>query len=507
MKRVFVFAIGGTGARVLRSLSMLLAAGIKGMNDWELIPIIIDYDVVNGDKSIANTCLEKYCQIHAQGVLNQDNDSFFMTKVSRLKDVATPGGNNGSEIMSNDFDMYFGPVNTNCTFSDEIQYDLLTHKMDLTHSLLEALYDDSEGIDSNGNENKSTELNLNLKRGFLGNPNIGSVVFDKLKDTKEFKHFSNVFNPEMDKVFIISSIFGGTGSSGFPQIVNSIRNSSMPSLQNAIIGAVIVLPYFKIQKAGGAIDSDNFNSKTKAALSFYETSGLNQRLNSIYYIGDTNTSQLSDHDGGDDQKNQAHIVELLSALSIVDFCTKDRQFKNAYEYGITFDADTLSLANFDETESIHPHFDYLTRFSYMTKYYRDILQGERGHIGTQEAFYTGLHLRSNIQNKQQNFKNLDEFIDLYEQWIKELGNNAHKFVPYRLGSEYKFTRMLTHKPLREHRLRPDQLTDSDITKYLNNAYKPERATVTPENEFRVFLKIMRKASENVLEQVNNITIN
>lgn len=506
MKRVFIFAIGGTGARVLRSLSMLLAAGIKGMNDLELIPIIIDYDVINGDKSIANACLEKYCQLQDQITAGNEDDSFFMTKVCRLKDVAAPGGSNWNKIQSNDFDLYFGPATTDCTFSDEIQYDLLTKNMDRTHSLLEALYDDSPAKDANQNENKNAELNLNLKKGFLGNPNIGSVVFDRLKATEEFKHFSSVFDPVTDKIFIISSIFGGTGSSGFPQVVNSIRNSPMPSLRNAVIGAVVVLPYFKIKNEGGAIDSNNFNSKTKAALSYYESSGLNKRLDSIYYIGDTITSQLADHDGGGEQKNIAHIVELLSALSIVDFCTKDYQGNNAFEYGITSNKDSLSLANFDEIASIHPHFDYLTRFAYMAKYYRDILQEKRGHIGSQEAFYNGLNIKSNIQSKQQNFKNFEEFLFLFEQWIDELGRNAHKFVPYMLGEQYKFTRMLSHKPLRENRVFPDQLTDSDFTKYLNDAYKTERTVViSAEDEFKILLKIMRKASKKILEKVNSIS--
>ena len=46
--RLFIFAIGGTGSRVLKSLIMLSAAGVKPLNsdgqpvkNVELVPIII----------------------------------------------------------------------------------------------------------------------------------------------------------------------------------------------------------------------------------------------------------------------------------------------------------------------------------------------------------------------------------------------------------------------------------------------------------------------------------
>lgn len=52
MSRLFLFAIGGTGARVVRSLTMMLASGVDGLDSsTEIVPIIIDYDLSNGDKT------------------------------------------------------------------------------------------------------------------------------------------------------------------------------------------------------------------------------------------------------------------------------------------------------------------------------------------------------------------------------------------------------------------------------------------------------------------------
>ena len=48
MSKLYVFAIGGSGSRVLRSLTMLMASGVGTSN--EIVPIIIDPDTPNGDR-------------------------------------------------------------------------------------------------------------------------------------------------------------------------------------------------------------------------------------------------------------------------------------------------------------------------------------------------------------------------------------------------------------------------------------------------------------------------
>jgi hypothetical protein len=48
MGKVFVFAIGGTGSRVVKALTFLLASGVK-INAERVVPIFIDPDKSNGD--------------------------------------------------------------------------------------------------------------------------------------------------------------------------------------------------------------------------------------------------------------------------------------------------------------------------------------------------------------------------------------------------------------------------------------------------------------------------
>ena len=164
--------------------------------------------------------------------------------------------------------------------------------------------------------------------GFVGNPNIGSVVLNQFKDSQEFQDFANAFN-EQDRIFIISSIFGGTGAAGFPIILKNIRNApniqnanARGFLQNAKIGALTVLPYFNIQAdEKSPIQRSHFIAKTRAALYYYKDNITgNNFVNALYYIGDDYIGEAYPNDPGErGQKNKAHFIELASALAIIDF--------------------------------------------------------------------------------------------------------------------------------------------------------------------------------------------
>ena len=75
------------------------------------------------------------------------------------------------------------------------------------------------------------QLENKMNIGFVGSPNIGSVALNMVKDSEEFKAFANVFN-EGDRIFFISSIFGGTGAAGFPILVKNIRQAQNIDVSN-----------------------------------------------------------------------------------------------------------------------------------------------------------------------------------------------------------------------------------------------------------------------------------
>ena len=319
MAKTFIFAIGGTGARVLRSLTMLMASGVKGMTE-EVCPIIIDYDLHNGDKDRAITCMKKYSEIqnlvaNGDGAKLEDSNNwyrpYFSTKIGQL---------NGITNWSWQFNLR--KEMESLKYSDYIDYDNVNLYAPTSKDFVNCLYD------SNINS-VYTELNLNMKEGFQGNPNIGSVVFNDLKGRPEFNAFSNSFRAG-DRIVVIGSIFGGTGSSGIPKIVSAIRNHSKADIKKASLSVVLVLPYFAVNSSNDkeiSIKSNIFNSKTKAALNYYERSGLNAQINSIYYVGDKVQTKVEPHLGNKEQKNNAHIVELIGAMSVAHFITSGQKGK------------------------------------------------------------------------------------------------------------------------------------------------------------------------------------
>lgn len=438
---VFIFAIGGTGARVLRSLTFCLASGIEKIPDGtKIVPLIIDYDKDNGDKQRTIKLLNTYEELRNgayEGVAREPGDrNFFYPEICKLSETAVINGNDAT-IVKPSFEFTFGLDNQTKagSFAQYIDYPDMIGKTYLTKDLLASLYND-EPADAS-----FTELNLDLEKGFKGNPNIGSVIFENLKDDAEFKRFCNAFDPTQDRAFIISSIFGGTGSSGFPRIVDAIYHSGIAGFDRATLGACVVMPYFKVDTpAGGAINSNIFNSKEKAALSYYNqpknmggvTMNIYDKLTTTYFIGDDEASCIKYSEGFETQKNDAHIVELAAAMGILDFICKpiNALFAQKYrEFGIpkeVTDNGKFNFSNFD-TDSFEDYLQFLFSMGLTFKYYKDYVANDS--IPEKEAYYKSLNLASKV--KKGWYEVLETFIDDFNEWLDELACQKDGFKPFK----------------------------------------------------------------------------
>ncbi|MDE7386941.1 MAG: hypothetical protein K2N28_07355 [Muribaculaceae bacterium] len=310
MNNLYIFAIGGSGERVMRSLIMLLAAGVKiGANN--VVPIFVDNDA----KSMALTrCLKLISYYNAvsenagkngigtlvQKLEPEKRPSFFSTKIADpiLLDIAGDQIGNLKSI-----------IGLGLRTEDPVEKDILEER-DLLFS--------------------EDDLNMKLTVGFVGNPNIGSVVLNTLSfnDTR----FNDILNAgQGDGVMVVGSLFGGTGAAGFPLIVNTFMRSDK---SRPTIGGVAVLPYFEfgekdeydeniIDTSKWDVKSDTFSAKTRAALMYYDDYMKN--MDYLYYVGDNYRSLFPHFVGGPKQDNPAHLVELLSAISIIDFSKRGNQ--------------------------------------------------------------------------------------------------------------------------------------------------------------------------------------
>jgi len=422
--RVFIFGIGGTGSRVLRSLTMLLASGVKlNHQDLAIVPVVIDTDSHNGDTARTRDILRSYHTIRNTFVnktATSQTDTFFNTQIRSFNRMEGDGSDNA------ELDVQFNFQNQENTFANFINHTGLSED---NKDIMELLYNDS--IDDH------PELHLDLTVGFKGNPNIGSVVFNGLSDSQQFKNLESSFTAN-DRIFIISSIFGGTGASGFPTLVKMIRNSTNENLKRSIIGAITIMPYFNVEpNDNSVINSAVFDTKTKAALSFYADDSHINSVNALYYLADSNQAgTLPNVEGGKDQVNDSHIIELIAATSVVDFINKNEtelQTPQCFEFGAESGDNPFTIAQFSantKEKCIKP----LTAFAYAAKIATDFIPKL-----SSETFYKSQELNIDGQLGMPNeYRKLLSFFEEFKKWTAtEMSskNNGRYFTSFNYGED------------------------------------------------------------------------
>ena len=69
MKKVFVFCIGGTGIRVMKSITMLMAGGMD-TNGYVVVPVILDPHLDLEEKKNLHSLIASYKEIYNRSVNN-----------------------------------------------------------------------------------------------------------------------------------------------------------------------------------------------------------------------------------------------------------------------------------------------------------------------------------------------------------------------------------------------------------------------------------------------------
>jgi len=432
-RKLYIFGIGGTGSRVIKSLAMLLAAGVKLDNGFDtVVPIIIDPDTENGDLNRTKDILRLYQEVRNQ---IKDPDDFFKQELKTVNELADP---KNKTISPDYFQFKLNDVDKK-TFGQYIGYGSLSADYNYSKddkSFVKLLY-------SNSN------LESNLSIGFKGNPNMGSIVLNQFTNSEDFKRFGQTFGHE-DAIFIINSIFGGTGAAGFPLLLKNLRGNdrllNYAQIKDAPIGGLTYLPYFTLDQQG-EINAESFEEKAKIALDYYNRTIINQRkINVLHFIGNRgNTNAEGYAIGGAEQKNKAHFLEIAGALSIIEFCKNIVNYKcengqttkatEIKEFGIERANEIISFddLNIDNKEQLYKP---LSKFRLFTQYLNE---------GLERAKNVSRWTKSNffILNKQKKspcdpayfdtaeYKNqVVAFNKHFKDWIDELSKNKPAFSPF-----------------------------------------------------------------------------
>jgi len=413
MSKIYVFGIGGTGARVIRSLTMLLASGVKlGENIDTVIPVIIDQDRSNGDLTRTIALLKTYKSLHDQLKFGRNSKSeFFKTNID---DLNTSFRMQIADVADKDFQSYIKYLNLDTR----------------NKALVSLLF-----------SKKNLEARMDV--GFKGNPNMGSVVLNNFS-TEADNDLGSILESFQsgDKIFIISSIFGGTGAAGFPLLLKTLRqaqSSQLPSaalVANAPIGAITVLPYFGVQHdEDSEINMDSFMSKAKAALSYYRD---NLNTDVLYYISDKLSKNYDNHEGDSAQRNNAHFVEMVAALSIIDFCKNNVQHdgsKSFKEFGFNEDKPVVSIRTLADSTRALVGKPLISMFIF-EKFYKEHLKNTWENAWAKDFSYADDDNEGKMDSTVMShdfFVKLTKFLkDFDNEWLREMANNSRAFKPFNL---------------------------------------------------------------------------
>ena len=330
-EKCFCYCIGGTGARIAEVAAHLCAMNLVN-DEREITFIIVDKDQNCGGTAQATEVIGRIENISQ---ITGSNTGACLCKSRLTKPDANPwdftnalasiaGNNNGNAPLAN----ALGQNGTN----DGILFD--------------AFYSDSE-------------QNSGTSEGFYGHPTIGALMFKYMMKNANGNDIAQpvirVLSGTADtaKVFIIGSIFGGTGAAVFSNLAAHIRSKAR-ALANSdgnannqqqqgniadkrnrlIISGVLLLPYFSFSnnRPNNIINETEFYAKSKTALEQYgkDPHLIRRRVDSdnsfdtLYICGQNPLHKVGEYSiGGESQKNHFDLVDLVSAYAMVSFFNED----------------------------------------------------------------------------------------------------------------------------------------------------------------------------------------
>jgi hypothetical protein len=344
MTKHYVIGIGGTGARIMEAVIYLCAAG-AGPDDLSLF--LVDPDQGNGNLSRTKTLIGNYneCQKRFRE-RNSGRVQLFRTRIS------TPPESMIWSIFETQ----------NATLGNYIQYDNLKQSQPSLADFASVLF-------------SASELSEKLNEGFRGHPSIGAVVMaEPSRANDPWKTFWNDVTtaslPNDVRVFLTGSIFGGTGAAGVPTFGSRkmLKYNELAAFEKSsriYLGGCLVLPYFTVdmtaeslaEHAGDLFVTHNdFPIATKAALQFYDEKD-DLAFDELYFLGDSDAEPVGSFaPGAQKQENRAHYIELVAALSAIDFFRAparqanetDKRFFIAARENATVDWQSLPVTRDDQ---------------------------------------------------------------------------------------------------------------------------------------------------------------
>jgi len=317
MANIFVIGIGGSGMRCIEAFTHLCAVGMFDSTDVHLLALDTD----------------------------KDNGNF--TRLKNLKEayIKTKGVNKKQFALKDTF------------FSANLHYYQFSPDYSKV-STFDALYNYGDAKFSNPEKAAIADLlftdnakSFDLKHGYRAQTHLGSMLMYhsiindiKQNDKSDLRRFIQELitasNSGSPRVFILGSVFGGTGASSIPIIPKAIKEAAAlisdatDIERNAYFGATLLTSYFSFplpndkekQQQKVIATSDKFALNSQAAMMFYEADETVKKTYQKFYMMGTEgmewqPSKVKDKTitGGESQENDSHYIEMLAAFAAYHF--------------------------------------------------------------------------------------------------------------------------------------------------------------------------------------------
>lgn len=299
----FLLGVGGTGAKCVEAFMRLAACGLGPDAAWVGM---LDQDRSNGNADRTARVLAEYAEVRgawrAPGTVDLGESPLLRMRLEK------PGAG-----------WAWAPEErTSTTLSASIGYPALPAQ---EQAMVDALF-------------SGEERRLQLDEGFRQRPALGAALTlqgvtpdspvwrDLLTALQAAGHGGEV------RVFLVASIFGGTGASGFPTVARLLRAEiARLGLGSTVkLGGALVLPYFSFPPPPGGSpairpDSAAFMLQARGALEYYaQLFQSEQVFDRLYVLGNDPLIPVNTYSvGGSTQANPPMLPELVAALAVTDF--------------------------------------------------------------------------------------------------------------------------------------------------------------------------------------------
>lgn len=424
----YIIAIGGTGMRCVESFVHLCAIGM--MDNQKVKILLLDTDFHNGNKSRVRDLIHTYI-----GIRNRDENA------------TTPK---------------CGPALSDSFFSAELELYEFSPHYEGDKSSFNKIREQSSSIPKDVREENQELADLlfdretqffNLEHGYRAQTHIGSYlmyheIIDNVRKVKAgadktenglYKFIEDLTEDTDARVFTMGSIFGGTGASSIPIIPRAFAAASQEigegvGMRDAKYGSTLLTNYFtfsapqneQLTKEGVIASAQKFALNSQAALMFYERDRMvKDTYQRFYLIGWPNdltdytvSSQGKVLTGGGNQKNNSHVLELLSGFSARHFFNESDQIDHK-QHDWFFRSAENSGSNFDFVFSDFEGEEADAFEKKVTAFYAMCMMVNNEADGSSEKLYKSLyqgdakktidtHLRGEISSKI--FQLLDHYI-------------------------------------------------------------------------------------------------